>query len=160
MKPESPSLEEMQSALKAGGSHATPTPQAMEKLREKIRRGIENPRPAAPPTWRERLGWDADSKPVLIYVSLSAVAVCALLVFGLVNSRNVKPPAPGDETADLAPHLVARPTGGHLGAPTTTPGAKPEAGPRSTAPVLVNSASDRISLRPQPAPITATNARN
>ena len=162
MKPELPSLQEMQTALKAGGHQATPSPQAMDKLREKIRRGIEHPRPAVAPTWRERLGWDADSKPVLLYVSLFAAAVCAVLGFGLLNSRNVKPPAPGDEDPDIAPHLVVRPSGSQLETGSRRPavGAGGESAPRSTVPVLVKPASDRLSARPQPVSLASTNLGN
>lgn len=154
MKPES--IETLQSALKSGGASATPPPRAMEKLREKIRRGIEHPRPAPPPTWRERLGWDADSKPVLIYVSLSAVVVCALLGFGLMNSRNAPPPASGDEAAGVAPHLVVRPSGGQMSAPAPAPAD----GQPGSRPMFVTPSSDRISVRPQPVSVTSSNGLN
>jgi hypothetical protein len=94
----------------------------MDKLREKIRRGIEHPRPAPSPTWRERLGWDADSKPVLLYVSLSAAVVFTILGVGLLNSSKVKPPTPGEENPDIAPHLVVRPSDSQLGAGIRAPG--------------------------------------
>ena len=95
---------------------------------------IKSPSPAGPLTWWQRLGLDFDKQPVL--VCASGVAVCGLLIYGLITSLRVSPPAGPALLLDsgLASPGVSPLTANGGMPPTTRPG-DGDVLP-STAPVL------------------------
>ena len=102
MKPESTDQAELQRIL-ALKRQEKPPQRFLENLSSTVMDRIQHPEPPPPPTFWERLGLDFDSKPVLVCVS--GVAVCALLAYALISSRNVKAPPPAPATDPSLPHL-------------------------------------------------------
>jgi hypothetical protein len=91
MNTEKSNEEELQKIL-ALKQHELPPRQFFSKLSGKVIQRLQKPEPPAELTWRQKLGLDFDTNPVL--VCASGVAVCGLLLLGLILSLRVKPPAP------------------------------------------------------------------
>lgn len=147
MKTPAPSPEDIARAL-ALKRHEQPPRPFFKNLSSAVIDRLQHPEPPPPPTLLQRLGLDFDRKAVL--VCLSAVVVCALLAFGWIQSRNVKPPAPqagspGASGSSLMENPSLRPA-----APAAT--VPPGTTPASVTPAMANTEGDRMNVRPAPAP--------
>jgi hypothetical protein len=152
MKPEDQNEDELQRILSLK-KREQPPPRFFHRLSEKIIDRLHTPEPPSPPTWRQRMGLDFDTKPVLICVS--GVAVCTLLVCGLISSTRVKPPPlPANDSAQNSSVPVS-PIAGQIAQPNlATPRiVRPEEAPRSVDPALADdpSSPNRFTVRPKPA---------
>lgn len=150
MKPEDQSDEELQRIL-AMKQREIPSPKFFQGLSGRIADRLHHPGPPPPPTLLQRLGLDFDMKPVLICAS--GIVVCALLVYGILSSRNVEAPPPTQEAAVEGNVPVNR-----LGASMapTKPGARvatPEELPRSVDPAFAADPSTLKNFGSQPKPV-------
>ena len=135
--------------------HEAPPPRFFRSFSEQVIDRLHAQEPPAPATLRQRLGLDIDSKPVL--VCASGIAVCGLLVVGLIASLRLGPPqrpprAPEDQTlliltpsptATASPEQEAGPAGGsaplpRLGEPVREPSLSPLTSPRTQGVVPVS----------------------
>jgi hypothetical protein len=89
MSREQDQLDELQKML-ALKRHEQPPTRFFHKLSDNVLQRLQTPEPPCEPTWRQRLGLDFDSKPVL--VCATGVGVCGLLLLGLIASQHVAPP--------------------------------------------------------------------
>jgi hypothetical protein len=154
MKPEEQNEDELQRMLSLK-RREQPPPTFFRGFAEKIIDRLHKPDPPSNPTWWQRLGLDFDAKPVL--VCAAGVAVCALLVYGLISARHVDPPAPsqGDVAQDIP--VPVGPIVGQAAQPIAKAPRllRPEEMPRSVDPAIVAdpSAPSQFTVRPQPAPL-------
>jgi hypothetical protein len=134
--------------------HEAPPPRFFRSFSEQVIDRLHAQEPPAPPTLRQRLGLDIDSKPVL--VCASGIAVCGLLVVGLIASLRLGPPqrpprAPEETfliltpppTATASPEQEGGPAGGsaplpRLGEPVREPSLSPLTSPRTQGAVPVS----------------------
>ena len=89
MNPDLDKQDELQKML-ALKRHETPSPRFFKGFSGHVIDRLHAPEPPVDQAWWQRLG--LDTKPVL--VSITGVAVCGLLVVGLVASLRVDPPKP------------------------------------------------------------------
>jgi hypothetical protein len=94
--------------------HEIPPPRFFRSFSERVLDRLNTPEPPPPRTLRHRLGLGADPKPVM--VCLSGVAVCALLVVGLLASLRMEPARPAPPPPDDQTYLILAPS------PTAQPG--------------------------------------
>lgn len=152
MNPENGNEEDLQKML-ALKRHEQPPPRFFEGMSDKIIDRLHEPEPVVPPSFRQRLGLDFDSRPV--WVCLCGVAVCALLVYGLISARHVESVPPPDLNAiDDAALLVGSASGSNVS--PTRPGGRvtrPGELPRSIdpAPATDSPAASPFMARPVPA---------
>jgi hypothetical protein len=97
MNTEQDKLTELQKVL-ALKRHEQPPTQFFHKLSGNVIQRLQTPEPSTEPTFRQKLGLDFDTKPVL--VCATAVGVCGLLLLGLISSQHVEPPAAPSTNAD------------------------------------------------------------
>jgi hypothetical protein len=158
MKPEDTSQEELQRVL-ALKRHEKPPRQFFNKFAEEVMDRLQNPEPPPEPTLMQRLGLDFDTKPVLI--CLSGLAICGLLAFGLILSRNMKAPPPGNPTDPLGQRPIHGSAGG-LDSPGLMPAPpvnqdQEQSGGGGEPITVAPDPGQRIPPRPRPAPVTPVN---
>ncbi|HEU0010320.1 MAG TPA: hypothetical protein VFT34_10945 [Verrucomicrobiae bacterium] len=156
MKPENTSQEELQRVL-ALKRHEQPPRQFFKRFSQKVMDRLQNPEPPPEPTLMQRLGLDFDTKPVLI--CLSGLAICGLLAFGLILSRSMKAPPPGNPTDPLGQRPIHGSAGG-LDNPglMAAPSVSQEQSGGGGEPITVApEPGQRIPPRPRPAPVTPVN---
>jgi hypothetical protein len=140
--------------------HETPPPRFFNGFSDKVIDRLDSPELLADQTWWQRLG--LDSKPVLMCAS--GVAVCGLLVLGIIASLRVERPKPAPRAlGDDSQFVVALP-GNALAAPlppalssVTTEGL-----PRVGDAIVVSGKSPfgTIKLQPIPAALNTPPASN
>ena len=152
MKPENGNEEELQRML-ALKRHEQPPPRFFQGMSDKIIVRLHEPEPAVPLTFRQRLGLDFDSRPV--WVCFCGVAVCVLLVYGLISSRHAESVPPLDLNPDDSTALLVSPANGSKVSPTRPGGrvTRPGEAPRSIdpAPATDSTAASPFTARPVPA---------
>jgi len=154
MKPEHSSQDELQRVL-ALKRHEQPPRKFFKGFAEKVMDRLQNPEPPPEPTLMQRLGLDLDTKPVLI--CLSGLAVCGLLAYGLISSRNMKAPPP-DATNPLGSRPVHRSPGVDAPGLMPTPPVNQEESSGSSEPIIVApEPGQRIPPRPRPASVAPGN---
>ena len=150
MKDDPDKMDELQKML-ALKRHETPPPRFFKGFSDQVLNRLHSPEPAGDQTWRQRLGLDIDSKPVLVCVS--GVVVCGLLVVGLIVSLRVNPPKVAPRSpSDTTLFVVAPPVPAQQ--PTVTePGDRPGTGelPKVGQPVVTSAPSPFQQPRLQPA---------
>jgi hypothetical protein len=99
--------------------HETPPPRYFRSFSERVSDRLNTPEPDGPLTFWQRLGLDIDGRPVL--VCASGVAVCSLLVVGLVVSLRVTPPKPAPPTPGDQTHRLVAPPPSSTDAPQEQP---------------------------------------
>lgn len=98
-----PLPDELQKML-ALKRHEAPPPRFFRNFSERVIDRLNTPEPPPPPTLRNRLGLDIDSRPIL--VCGSGVLVCSLLVVGLIASLRLGPPKPLPRTIEEQPFFI------------------------------------------------------
>jgi hypothetical protein len=135
MNPDPDKQDELQKML-ALKRHETPSPRFFKGFSGQVIDRLHAPESPLDQAWWQRLG--LDSKPVL--VSITGVAVCGLLVVGLIASLRVDPPKPAPPSPDDQTHLVVAPAPN--AAPVPAPSGNPLSGvaemPRIGDPVIVS----------------------
>jgi len=124
MSTEQDKQDELQKIL-ALKRHETPSPRFFKGFSGKVIDRLHVPETPEDQAWWQRLG--LDSKPVL--VCASGIAVCALLVVGLVASLRVEPPKPAPRAPDDRTHLVVVPSPNASAVPNPQNNAQPVVGP-------------------------------
>ena len=132
--------------------HEIPPPRFFKGFSDKVIDRLDSPESLADQTWWQRLG--LDSKPVLICAS--GVAVCGLLVLGIIASLRVERPKPAPRVSGDDSQFVVAPPGSSLTAPVpqAIPSATTEALPRVGDAVVVSEKSPFSPLQLQPTPAT------
>lgn len=141
MPNQDPANEKLQEALASLRHQAPP-----RDLHARVRERLAHPEPPPEPTLLQRLGFEVETRPVLI--GLAGVLVAALIVAGILAARHVPPPEKPAADAGgngLPGHL--HPPGMGQSTPPLSPGAAPGAKPPFTQPVLATPAGhDRVPL--------------
>lgn len=135
MNPDLDKQDELQKML-ALKRHETPSPRFFKGFSGQVIDRLHAPEPPVDQAWWQRMG--LDSKPVL--VSITGVAVCGLLVVGLVASLRVDPPKPVPTSPDDQTHLVVAPpaNAATVPAPSGNPLSSVTEMPRVGDPVVVS----------------------
>lgn len=150
--------DELQQML-AQKRHEQPAGHFFKGLSSAVINRIQNPEPPPPPTFWQRLGFDFDTKSVIVCVT--GAAVCGLLAYGLIRSSDVKAPPPKEAQSASGAALKDGQPAGQFGADPSTqvPMVKPGESPRSLSPVKIDPAGDRMSVRPR-APQAGSAGKN
>lgn len=146
MKPETDTTDELQRML-ALKRHEQPPTQFFQKLSDNVLQRLQTPEPAPEPTWRQKLGLDFDTKPVL--VCATGVGVCGLLLLGLISAQHVEPPA-ADSASPTGASLSLAPYPAGVGPAPFAPTGNPNSQRRSVDPVI---AGPGAALKPSPVPL-------
>ena len=149
MTPEDQPDDELQKML-AMKRREVPPPKFFQGFSDRIIDSLHQPQPIEPPTLLQKLGLDFDAKPVL--VCGSGIVVCALLVYGIVSSPRVEPPAPdraGAEEGTVPMNRIGASVAPSRPAPHV---AKPEDLPRSADPAFASDPASANRFQSQPKP--------
>jgi hypothetical protein len=156
MNSEQDKLNELQRVL-ALKRHEQPPTQFFHNLSDNVLQRLQSPEPPPEPTWRQKLGLDFDSKPVL--VCATGVGVCGLLLLGLIGAQHAEPPAggaiPDPAAAQLLLAPVSYPNPAGAASQQLAPGENRDVQRRSVDPVIVGGSSPANSL---PAPAHGENS--
>ena len=146
MNPDPEKQDELQRILSLK-RHETPPSRFFKSFSGDVLDRLHSPEPTAHETWWQRLG--LDSKPVL--VCASGVAVCVLLMAGLLASLRVDPPKPVPPAPDDQTHLVVAPPPNAAAAPAAQASPIPsiEQVPSIGDPVVVSESSPFNKVKPR-----------
>ncbi len=118
--------------------HETPPSRFFTGFSDKVIDRLHVPGPAEVKTWWQRLGFDADNKPVLICAS--GVIVCVLLGIGWIASLRVERPKAAPQSLDDQSRFVLAPPVSALANPleSIAPAAGIDEIPQIGTPVLLS----------------------
>lgn len=138
--------------------HEAPPPRFFRGFSDKVIDQLHTPEREAPRTWRQRLSFDADNKPV--WVCASGIVVCGLLGVGLILSLRVERPKTAPGSLDEQSRFVVSPPVNALTTPTPAtliPAGASEIPPVG-APVMVSESSPFAPNKPQPVRATISES--
>jgi hypothetical protein len=157
MNPDPDKQDELQKML-ALKRHETPSPRFFKGFSGQVIDRLHAPEPPVVQAWWQRLG--LDRKPVQI--TITGVAVCGLIVVGLIASLSVDPPKPAPPSPDDQTHLVVAPSPNAVPASSGNPLSGVAEMPRISDPVVVSRPAPIGQRAPKPnqAVITPAAPRN